>query len=337
MIQIIQNEKDWTEALHACGNFDFYHTYEYHQTKLKENEEPWLIHFTDGNKHIAIPFVKRPIFDTEFFDLNIVHGYLGPASNLGSEPYDASTFREMFQDLLLKNNIVSAFSKLNPYIDHQEDILDKLGTIEHVGELLYIDLTTDATLQRQTYRKSVKNDVNKLRRVFTTKLAETEEELAAFKKIYSDTMARVEADERFILGDAYFDMVTSSKNFDTKVILVLSIETGEIVAGSLSTITNGIIQGELMGTKDEFLYMSPAKLLYDEIRLIGNELNLKYLNYGGGAGGREGSLYMMKSGFTKSHIPFKVWKYIANPEVYENLASAKKVDEGKNFFPLYRA
>lgn len=337
MIQIIQNEKDWTDALQATDNFDFYHTYEYHKVRIKKGEEPWLVSYTDVNTKIVLPFVKRQIFDTDFFDLTTVHGYLGPASKLDPENFDSSEFKNEFEKLLQKESIVSVFSKLNPYIDHQEIILDKLGTIEQVGELLYIDLTTDTVLQRQAYRKSVKNDVNKLRRSFTVRMAQTKEDMDTFINIYLETMERVSADERFILGKDYFDVLTKSKNFEAKILLVVCNSTGEIAAGSLSIITNGIVQGELMGTKDKFLPMSPAKLLYDEIRLVGNELNLKYLNYGGGAGGREGSLYMMKSGFSKNHVPFKVWKYIVDPKVYEDLASKKRINKNNAFFPLYRS
>ena len=337
MIQIIQNEKDWTNFLQATKNFDFYHTYEYHKVRLKYGEEPWLISYTDANTKIALPFVKRQIFDTEFFDLTSVHGYLGPASKLDAENFDPSKFKGEFEKLLQKENIVSVFSKLNPYINHQESVLDKLGTIEQVGELLYIDLTTDAVLQRQAYRKSVKNDVNKLRRSFTVRIAQTKEDIEAFIGIYLETMERVSADERFILGQDYFDILTKSKNFEAKILLGVSNSTGEIAAGSLSIITNGIVQGELMGTKNKFLPMSPAKLLYDEIRLLANDLNLKYLNYGGGAGGREGSLYMMKSGFSKNHIPFKVWKYVVDPIAYDSLVPKKGKIKSNNFFPLYRS
>lgn len=337
MIQIIQNEKDWTATLQATGNFDFYHTYEYHKVRAKDNEEPWLVSYSNGETKIALPFVKRPIFDTDFFDLTTVHGYLGPASKLNLDKFDPSDFKAGFDGLLQSENIVSAFSKLNPYIDHQETILHQMGRIEQVGELLYIDLTTDPVLQRQSYRKSVKNDVNKLRRNFTVRTANTKEDLDIFIDIYSETMERVSADERFILGQDYFNALTKSTNFEAKILLVMCNSSGEVAAGSLSIITNGIIQGELMGTKNKFLPMSPAKLLYDEIRLVGNELNQKYLNYGGGAGGREGSLYIMKSGFTKNHIPFKVWKYIVDPEKYNALANEKGTLGNKNFFPLYRA
>lgn len=336
MIQIIQNEKDWTAAIRATGNFDFYHTYEYHKVRLKDNEEPCLFFYTNGETKIALPFLKRPIFDTDLFDLTTVHGYLGPASKLDSKKFDQSDFKNEFEGLLQSENIVSVFSKLNPYIDHQETILENMGSIEQVGELLYIDLTTDPVLQRQAYRKSVKNDVNKLRRNFTVRVAETKEDIDTFIGIYSETMDRVEADERFIHGQDYFDTLTKSKNFEAKILLVECNSTGEVAAGSLSIITNGIIQGELMGTRSNFLSMSPAKLLYDEIRLVGNELNQKYLNYGGGAGGREGSLYMMKSGFTKNHIPFNVWKYIADPEKYNALVNKKDNIENRAFFPLYR-
>ncbi|UII79917.1 GNAT family N-acetyltransferase [Flagellimonas sp. CMM7] len=337
MIQLIQNENDWTSTLHEIGNFDFYHTYEYHKVFLKDGEEPWLIKYANGNSLIAVPFIKRSINGTDFYDLTSVHGYLGPVSSIGDDSFDLIDFKTKLEELLMNQKVVSVFSKLNPYIDHQEDVLANMGSIEQVGELLYIDLKTDAVLQRQKYRKSVKNDINKLRRSFTVKVAENKEEIDEFINIYYETMERVSAHERFIFGQEYFNMLINSENFDVKVLLVVSNETGDIAAGSLSLITNGIVQGELMGTKNEFLRMSPAKILYDEIRLIGNELNQNHLNYGGGAGGREGSVYMMKSGFTKEHIPLKVWKYVSDPTMYKKLTSQMNEKRESDFFPLYRA
>nr|WP_298927264.1 GNAT family N-acetyltransferase [uncultured Allomuricauda sp.] len=337
MIRILQNEIEWTTVLREIGNFDFYHTYEYHQLRAKKGETPILVVYNDEQSNIALPFIKRQIFDTDFFDLTSVHGYLGPASKINATNFCQSLFQNQFKKLLYNQNVVSVFSKLNPFIVNQELVLEKIGSIEQVGELLYLDLCTDPILQRQAYRKSVKNDVNKLRRKCSVKRAETEEGVEIFLGIYLETMKRVSADKRFILNSNFFQKLINSEDFESIILLVTDSESGEVIAGSFSVCTNGIIQGEFMGTKTAYLSNSPAKLLYDEIRLIGNQKQMKFLNYGGGAGGREGPLYKMKSGFTKNHIPFKVWKYIVNQDVYDKLSANRKNKENINYFPLYRS
>ncbi|MDA8685534.1 GNAT family N-acetyltransferase [Robiginitalea sp.] len=337
MIEILRTEEAWNLALQETKNFDCYHTPEYHKVRLKENEVPFVVYYKQGEHKILIPFIKRPVFNSEYYDLSSVHGYLGPASTIDQNTFDVNAFSESFEQLMKDENIICAFSKLNPYLLHQELILGRLGELEHVGELVYLDLETDPIIQRQNYRKSVKNDVNKLRRNFNVRTATSAEDIDTFIDIYSETMQRVSADSRFKLGQDYFYTLSNSKNFHSRLLLVESKETGEVVAGSVSLITNGIIQGEHMGTKTAFLPMSPAKLLYDEIRLIGNELNQKYLNYGGGPGGKEGPLFIMKFGFSKDLMPVKVWKHIVNQELYEHFSSqVENTNEVINYFPKYR-
>jgi hypothetical protein len=336
MIEIIRTEADWNLALKETKNFDCYHTPEYHKVRRKENEEPFVVFYKNGDQKILLPFIKRRVFDSEYYDLGSVHGYLGPASHIDPATFDVKAFSTSLEKLMKDENIICAFSKLNPYLDNQEVILSGLGELEQVGELVYLDLSTDPIIQRQNYRKSVKNDVNKLRRIFNVRTATSKEDIATFIAIYAETMNRVSADSRFNLGPEYFHTLSNSENFHSRLLLVESKETGEVVAGSVSLITNGIIQGEHMGTKTEFLPMSPAKLLYDEIRLIGNELNLKYLNYGGGPGGKSGSLYIMKFGFSKDLMPIKVWKHIINEEVYNHFSNQIEAQDEIKYFPKYR-
>lgn len=336
MIKVINNEADWNLALQEIKNFDCYHTPKYHQVRMNKNEEPFIVHYTQGENQILIPFVKRRVFDSEYFDLSSVHGYLGPASKIYPSSFNPSEFHSAFEQLMKDENVICVFSKLNPYLLYQDLVLEGMGTLEQVGELVYLDLTTDPIIQRQNYRKSVKNDVNKLRRLFNVRTADSKEDIDTFIEIYAETMDRVSADSRFSLGRDYFYTLAKSENFKSRLLLVESKETGQVVAGSFSLITNGIIQGEHMGTRTEFLPMSPAKLLYDEIRLIGNDLKLKYLNYGGGPGGKEGSLYIMKFGFSKDLIPVKIWKHIVNQEAYDHFSEKMSGSGNLNYFPKYR-
>ncbi len=76
------------------------------------------------------------------------------------------------------------------------------------------------------------------------------------------------------------------------------------------------------------------------MRIRGNRENYSYLNLGGGVGAKEDSLFYFKSGFSKNTASFKVWKYIVNQLVYDELVQRGK-DVGKHekfvqFFPHYR-
>ena len=81
---------------------------------------------------------------------------------------------------------------------------------------------------------------------------------------------------------------------------------GEVCAGALFTIINGIIQYHLAGTSEKFIKFSPMKLLVDEIRIIGNSINAKYIHLGGGlSSATDDTLFVFKSGFSKIKLKWK--------------------------------
>ena len=121
MIDFIDDEEKWDTILKDIGTFDFYHSYEYHFLLKKDNEFPVLLAYTSGETIICIPFLKKKINDT-YCDLVSVHGYLGPISKGVDENFNNLDFKNCFFNFLSKNNIVSVFSKLNPYIKHQNSI-----------------------------------------------------------------------------------------------------------------------------------------------------------------------------------------------------------------------
>jgi len=101
--------------------------------------------------------------------------------------------------------------------------------------------------------------------------------------------------------------------------------------------TNNIIQYHISGTKNEYLYLTPIRLLIDEMRIKGTEEKYTYFNLGGGLGSTEDSLFNFKSSFSKDFKNFKIWKYIVNEQVYKQLSEQySKPDSDDIFFPLYR-
>jgi hypothetical protein len=66
---------------------------------------------------------------------------------------------------------------------------------------------------------------------------------------------------------------------------------------------------------------------------------MRYYNLGGGVGFKEDSLFTWKAAFSPLHLPYKTWRYIANPAVYNALLEERGIDKNSNidFFPLYRS
>lgn len=334
MLEIISNKSEWDQTLSEIGSFDFYHTYDYHYISKNKDEQPLLIVYKKDSIIIAVPFLKREIPDTEYFDFTSVYGYTGPIAKNVTENFKNEHFNTLFKNYLAETKVVSIFSRMNPYIKDQDPILEGIGTLDIIGSLVNIDLTLDIAESRAAYRKDTKSRVNKARRACSIKAAETKDEVNSFIEIYLETMQKLEASDTYFFNHQYFFDFLKCDGFETDILLAIHNETGEVIAGSMFVKTNNIIQYHLSGTKSNFMNIAPSRILLDEMRIKGTELGFKYFNLGGGYQSKEDALFSFKSSFSKDIKQWKAWKYVVNDNVYNELSKNK---EASSFFPAYRA
>ena len=338
IFEVITNKEGWDEALKEINYYDFYHTYDYHMLSKAENETPILLKYVENNIIIALPLLIRKIENTNYKDATSVYGYAGPISKNLSFGFDNTQFQEKIKKYFETNNFVSVFSRLNPFIPGQCRALINLGSLTKQGKVVNIDLKQDIDIQRQNFQNRLKTHINKARRCCTIKRASSEEGLQKFMDIYYENMDRVHAKKSYYFTKDYFQKMVSSQDFKSEVLLAIDNESGETIAASQFVMTNNIVQYHLSGTKNDFLHLTPTKLLIDEMRLIASEKGYTYFNLGGGLGGKDDdSLFNFKASFSKDFKDFFLWKFICNQEVYDKLILKKGVDTDSNFFPLYRS
>lgn len=333
--EIIENNSEkWSKFIKQAAIYDFHHTCYFH--KIDTDFVSKLLLFSEDDNFIALPIVIRPIESTNYFDITSVYGYSGPIFRF-NEGYEAleliAFFKKNFVEFCKKENIVSVFSRLHPLID-QIVIIDGLGEIVNLNKTVAIDLTLTSEEQRREYRKSLKSELNQLRRKeIQVKKATTKEEIDAFIAIYYETMDRVGAAKNYYFSKEYFYEFMSNSEFDAK--LLIAVKDDKVIAGAIFTLTNKIMQYHLAGTTEEYIRETPMKLILDEARLYGNETTAENLHLGGGVGGHDDdSLFRFKSGFSKNFKQFSVWKYVVNQKMYDELSFGK---EASGFFPLYRS
>tara|TARA_R110001592_G_scaffold56347_1_gene171874 strand:+ start:15658 stop:16662 length:1005 start_codon:yes stop_codon:yes gene_type:complete len=332
MINIITNKKEWKNTLMEFESYDFYHTFDYHNLSKNEDEKPLLLVFSQDDLSIAIPFLKREIVGTPYFDFTSVYGYAGPIYKNVAEDFNNTTFLGELNDYLTSNNIISVFSRLNPYFNQQTLILKNIGETPVSGKVVNIDLTKSIEEQRTQYGKSTKNRTNKCRRIASVKEVISKEDLETYMDIYYENMDRLEASDSYYFSKEYFFNFLECEDFKTRVLLVIENETGKAMAGSMFVESNSIVQFHLSGTRTEFLNWAPANLFLDEMRLIATEEGYEIFNLGGGLGGQEDSLFKFKASFSKDHRDFRLWRYIVDQKVYDTLSK----DKVGSYFPLYR-
>ncbi len=337
-IEVIEEKLEWQNVLNKVNHYDFYHTYDYHQLSKAIDEKPILLKYEDNGIVIALPLLLRKIYDTDYYDVTSVYGYVGPLHNSINPSFDNSNFVHQLNRFFYEKKVISVFSRLNPFIKNQEVILGGLGDLTPLGKVVNIDLTQDIETQRSVFSKTTKRYINKSRKLCSVRLSNSKEDILAFTKLYYENMDRVNAKKNYYFTEDYFNHFMSSDDFQTDVLLVTYNETNEIISAAMMIKTNDIVQYHVSGTRNDYLYLTPIRLLIDEMRINATSQKYKYFNLGGGLGASEDSLFKFKSSFSKDFKIFKVWKYIVNQEVYDQLAKQYMIlGDNTDFFPLYRA
>lgn len=156
------------------------------------------------------------------------------------------------------------------------------------------------------------------------------EEQSAFERIYTETMRRTGAAERYFFGKSYFEAVLSSPR---SWLVLCRGPSGEPAAAAIAVLSDDLLHYFLGGTADEHLPASPMKNLFAEMIELAAELGVT-LNLGGGVEPGDG-LERFKRGFANGELPFRTHEIVCDRDAYEELSAG--TDASAEFFPRYRA
>ncbi len=338
MIEVIKDKKEWNEQLAMVENSDFYHTYDYHQLSKTEDESPILIKYTDGLTNLVLPLLIRSIENSDYQDATSVYGYAGVLALNIDEQFEKENFHKELNTFFKAEKIVSVFSRLHPYLQREETILEGLGSITPLGKVVYVDLNDPIDIQRQKYSRRLKTYINKANKACTVIEGNIEDHLETFINLYHENMRRVDADDSYFFSNEYYSKILSSSDFHSELLMCVHNETQEIIAGAIFIKTGNMVQYHLSGLSEEYMDLNPIKLIIDTARIKSTEEGFKCLNLGGGRGSAEDSLFAFKSSFSKSLEEFKIWKYIVDEDAYKMLEEKHLgADAETGFFPAYRS
>lgn len=336
VLSIIE-QAEWRSYVQRSICFDFYHTWYYHS--LDNTGDPILFVYTEADDFIAFPLIKRSIPNTGMYDLTCVYGYTGPISNKDFTALDENfkiNFKKEFSTYLKKEKIISVFSRLHSFFN-QAALMGPFEGVFENGKTVVIDLQVSLEVQRAKYQKRVREKIKALRRKgYYVKEGKSPEEVRQFASIYTENMKRIGASDFYLFNEEYFQTLLDSTEFDSKL---LTVYLGDkAVCGAVIVFTQQIIQAHLLGTRTEYLQYSPAKMLTDEICVLGREMGMHYFNLGGGLGFKEDSLFEWKAGFSDLFLKFNSWRFVADQSAYDSLIHNQGLDPNLDvdFFPLYR-
>ncbi|MFS4469281.1 GNAT family N-acetyltransferase [Maribacter sp. 2210JD10-5] len=342
MIQVIKDKKAWDENLALVNDSDFYFTYDYHHFSKNNNESPILLRYTDGENSLLLPLLIRDIENSNYKDATSVYGYTGVLEQNINSNFEQNNFKKELQDFFKKNNIITVFSRLHPFFNYQENHLEGLGKVIVSGQVVNIDLTDTIENQRAKFNRRLKTYLNKSRKSCSVIKGNVHEHLPTFIRLYYENMKRVDADDSYFFEEKYFYEILASNDFESELSICVHNDTKEIIGGAIFIKTGSIVQYHLSGMSGDHFDLNPVKLIIDEMRIKATQEGFKYFNLGGGRGGHEDSLFRFKSGFSKDHRPFKLWKYIVDEKAYHLLTNGTIPSDMltanlyEGFFPAYR-
>lgn len=334
---VIRTKAEWDAYVKRAHNYEVYHTWYYHS--LNKEGEAVLFIYEEENLFIAFPLIKRSIIDSSHYDMTSVYGYAGPISNIDFKDISvatAQTFKKEFCGFLEAEKCVSAFTRLYPFVN-QHHLLEHIGGVYPNGRTIYMDLSMSIEEQRSHYDKRLKRQIKKLREAgYTIKSAVEESEIAAFTEMYHKNMDRLGANKSYYFDQNYFAGLLNANEFENELVLIY--DGAEMICGALILVSENVVRNHLSATSEKYLKESPSKLLTDEISLIGRRLGKKIFHLGGGVGGKEDSLFQFKSYFSDLRINDRIWCYVSDQQIYNELLHKKGIELNKEstFFPAYR-
>jgi len=335
----LKDQAEWLKWIERSYQHDFYHSWCYHDLHGDLGIPLFFVYEYNGD-FVGFPFIKRSIEGFDYCDLTSVYGYCGPVSNL---PFSKLShefvvhFKYAFLSFLKSEQVVSVFSGLNPFMD-QTALLKVIGGLTDNGKTVVIDLSVNLEVQRKGYKKRVHNKIQRLRDLgWTVKQSTRWEDLEVFAALYAANMDRCCARDNYKFDIDFLYAILNTDEFDARLVLVYN-EKDFAVCGAIVVNTGEVLQAYLLGTREEYRYASPAKLLTEELTIMSRDLGLKYFNLGGGLGFREDSLFDWKCNFTSLTFDYTTWRYIANKPIYELIVNYYGVDpnDEMDYFPLYR-
>ncbi len=297
---------------------------------------------------IVYPFFLRPVKTLPFavalredlFD-TFTPEYTGPL-RIGSGPAHPRE-KGFFVDALTSSfgaaGVVAEFAHLSPW--HVNLACLEPSGVELDRDLVWLDLTWG---EDGIWSKSFSSDARRMvrqaqRAGVAVRQARSRDDVLEFSRLYTETMSRREAPERYRYPPEYF--VSLFDAMPENALFLLAEHGGRAVAGGLL----------FHDATDVYWYLSAADLQQARVRPVNAYVfemirwavraGKRRLLCGGGHYGPEDGIFRFKASLSPLRARFQVYKRIHDVERYGALLRARwgspVVPLRQRFFPAYRA
>ena len=345
---VVSESALWDETVKSFSFYDVYYLSGYVKGfALNGDGEPILFHYEDKEIRGICVMMKRDISlsgtidGIDYYDLITPYGYGGW---LFEGKVDKDVFNRFYEEYtyeLIRNNIVSIFTRFHPLLKNADIIAPYLPGIVYLGDTINMYLESaevifanNTSKNRNTIRKAEKAGV-------VIKHSDDSSLIPIFMEIYNATMDRDSAAPYYYFKPEFYDSLFSG--LQGNVTFFYAEYEGRIISISIIMYANGHMHYHLSGSLMEYRHLAPSNLLLNEAALWGSSMGFRTFHLGGGVGAGEDNLYKFKKAFNRnSNNKFAIGKEIINKDIYDRLVEQrvrkdKDFNPDSSFFPLYRA
>lgn len=342
------NDRRWSDLLHV-EEHDFYQLPSFVELESYWTGTKACAFYTEiDSKPALIPLLINELPDLTLSDINLMdavspYGYPGILASGDMSSDDYKTILKRYVEFGKENLWLTSFIRLHPILNNVilTEGLDSNIEVVSEGKTISIDLHQTDDELFQSFRKSIQQDIRKLKRKGFDVRVDYGPDFNIFPSIYLDAMKRINAGKRYLYNAEYLTHFKAILGDRLHVCTVLA-PNGEIASIGMFTQVGKIMQYHLCATVQEYGKDSPSKLMLYKMAWWGSVNGATKFHLGGGLGGMKDNLYRFKSGFSKNHLDFSTLKVIHDHERYGEILKAWKnscvqgYDQSISYFPPYR-
>ena len=298
-----------------------------------EAASPTFLHLSARGGDVVFPLILREIEGGQGRrDAITPYGYGGPVG-VGPEP-PVESFYELYDDWCRSTAVVSTFIRFHPLFANQRQAPNGVHVVP-LADTIAWSLDRDLDLFGGLHPKH-RNKVRKARAAgLEVTVREAPPSLSDFAALYEATMSRLDADEFYFFPGDYWGSL--EKGLREKIVLVEARGGGELAAAALCFATPPWLHYHVSGTSERGREAAAANLVLLEAACWGQSRGLEQFHLGGGAGGREDTLFHFKQRFFPAgRREASVGKLVHDPETYCGLAGLTEL-RLDGYFPAYRS
>lgn len=344
VVQILEpSDARWPAVLSELSH-DTYHRPEYLEIEAgRLSAHPVGLVVAEGARTLFLPLLIRSVWnDAAFVDATSPYGYPCPLFSpaAAANPSFVENSLRSVLETLAAMGVCSVFVRNHPILS-QVELPSELGASQTHGETVWIDTDQDERMSWRGVRSSDKNRINKALR--SGVVAQVEADWASFSEyleLYDATMKRLDANDDYYFGRAYFEQI--QQRFGGDAMLCSVRADSQLIAGGIFLKTGDILQFHLSGSRTDLSHLAPSRVMVDHMRRWATENGVRKFHLGGGLGGRKDSLFEFKAGFSPLRSEFSTWRLVPNWELHDAACAeaerraGRRLPHGSGFFPAYR-